>query len=48
MKELNSFRERRRKKMSPDDYIRFVTFFNKFINHKRRKVKKITGNEFKI
>jgi len=32
--------------MNADDYIRFATLSNAFINHKRKKFRKIKGNKF--
>lgn len=36
------------KNLSPDEYIRFLSFFNKFIRHKGKSVEKMEGKNFKL
>lgn len=38
----------RERKVTPDEYIRFVDFFNAMINHPLKPFKKITGDNFKL
>ena len=40
--------DRYRGKLSFDEYIDFLNVFNAFINHRRKRVKKMTGNKFKL
>ena len=37
-----------RKEIVPDEFIRFVDFFNAFTNHPLKPFRKITGNHFKL
>jgi len=43
MKKMNQER-----KIVPDEFIRFVDFFNAFTNHPLKPFRKITGNHFKL